>query len=670
MTSGAENTEATTYVAICTVGATEVREALVRDVGRICGPLIDVRGCADAEEALNLVRGSSPPDVRVVLVIAGMDLRGMSGVDLLLAVHVNPDCRATRKVLLSSEATAKDLAHALNGGALHRTLPEPWTQEGLHACLRTLLTSFFVHHAPEDMDRFADFLDTAQFPRAHKTATQQRRVLDWQLKTLKRSFLANMNMSDEEVENAMGAAIDDALDHPPRRSYPAGTVLIEQDEPVDTISILVSGHIQLLRKTEDREVILHTHSAGRIIGLLSLAQRQKAFFTCRAATDVTVLPLTFEQLDAALQANPWLSGYFVTTLIRSLGRRSKRTAQLKVEVENLNIHLRRERDQLSDALARLEQAQMRLVETEKMATLGQLTAGVAHELNNPIAALRRAVDFIAEDIVSLVGQLPEGDVIKTTIQTAMTSAPISTRDLRKRGTELAAVVGDDTLTRRLVKIGITTPEDYRKRFGKVSGRKRERLLSEMERYHELGTSLRNVCSCSDRVSGIVRSMRSYARSDQDLVGDVDIHEGLEDTLRILDHALHNIEVKRSYGELPRIECHVGELNQVWTNLITNALHAMGDSGTLRLVTDAPDAGQVRLRIIDSGKGIAPDAIDKVFDLHFTTKDGRVEFGLGMGLPICRQIVGRHGGVITVESQPGETCFTVVLPVRYPRSPQR
>lgn len=188
----------------------------------------------------------------------------------------------------------------------------------------------------------------------------------------------------------------------------------------------------------------------------------------------------------------------------------------------------------------------------------------------------------------------------------------------------------------------------------------------MERYHELGTALRNVHTCSNRVSDIVQSLRSYVRTGQDMIGNVDVHEGLEDTLLLFGHAMRDIHVKRSYGELPHIECRVGELNQVWTNLISNALHAMGDGGTLRIETDAPDPEHVRVRIIDSGKGIAPEVLDRIFDLHFTTKDGRVTFGLGMGLPICRQIISKNGGTMTVESKPGETCFTVVLPIHHPR----
>jgi signal transduction histidine kinase len=380
--------------------------------------------------------------------------------------------------------------------------------------------------------------------------------------------------------------------------------------------------------------------------------------------------LSLEQLDSALQINPWLNGYLVTALMRSMAIRSKRTAQLKVELEDLNDKLRAERDQLAEALHQLQRAQTQLVESEKMATLGQLTAGVAHELNNPVAAIQRSADFIADDIVSLAGELPDGASIRAALETALTSAPVSTRELRRQRAALTAAVGDEALARRLLKLGIATPEAYRERFAASSSEERDRLLRLGERYCDLGTALRDLCACSDRISGIVQGLRSYARSDQGLAGDVDLHQGLEGTLRLMGHALRTIEVERSYAELPRIECQEGEINQLWTNLVSNAVQAMGETGTLRVETDLPGPGQVRVRISDSGTGIAPETLDRIFDPQFTTKDGRVEFGLGMGLPICRLIAAKHGGTIAVESKSGETCFSVVLPIRHPRALQR
>ena len=396
--------------------------------------------------------------------------------------------------------------------------------------------------------------------------------------------------------------------------------------------------------------------------MLSLGYKQRAFYTCRALTDVIVIPLSFAQLETALEANPWLTGYFVTTLVRSLSRRTKRTAQLKVEIEQLNDELRRERDQLAEALQQLEQAQMRLVESEKMATLGQLCAGVAHELNNPVAALQRSVDFISEDLLALPAELPEGETLAATMQAALDQAPTSTRTQRQQQTELAESLHDETLAQRLVKIGITTEKQYRALFGRLAGSKRERLLATLERYYQLGASLRNMSSCGERITAIVSSLRSYARTDAAPVANVNLHEGLENTLLMFGHALHEVEVVKHYGELPRLECHVGELNQVWTNIVANALQAMDNHGRLELETDCPDPGHVRVRFTDSGPGVTPEVLKRVFELNFTTKQGQVSFGLGMGLSICKQIVNRHQGTIEMESEPGRTTVTVVLPV--------
>ncbi len=130
------------------------------------------------------------------------------------------------------------------------------------------------------------------------------------------------------------------------------------------------------------------------------------------------------------------------------------------------------------------------------------------------------------------------------------------------------------------------------------------------------------------------------------------------------HAMREVELTKRYGDLPTIECHAGELIQVWTNLVSNALHAMDEKGELRVETDVLDAENVRVRITDSGPGISAENLARVFEPNFTTKDGRVSFGLGIGLAICYEIVVRHGGTIEMASKPGCTCVTVVLPLQY------
>ncbi|MFH1418514.1 MAG: ATP-binding protein [Planctomycetota bacterium] len=655
----------TRYAVVCIDPDADTLAVLRHDVEDTCNGMIEVHVCPDAAQAAALMDELGASGIRVPLVITEQFLPDGTGVDFLLSLLEKPAYLATRKVLASSRANVLDLTRALNKGALHRNIVKPWTTDVLSECVRSLLTGFFVHHAPDDCARFESILDTAQFPRSFRSERQRLRAFDLQVQTLKRSFLANIEMNDKEVDDAMGACIDEALGNPPRRDFPAGSVLLRQSEPVDTIFILVSGRVQLSREANGREVVLHTNNAGRIIGLLALAHGQKAFYTWQATTDITVIPLTLEQLDTALQADPWLSGYLVTSLIRTMANRSNRTAELVTEVEKLNDELLAERDRLTDALQQLEESQTRLVESQKMATLGQLSAGVAHELNNPIAAIGRAAEFLNEDLVALLGESPDGEALKVSMLAAIAGEPMSTREQRERRAALAEVIGDDALAQRLMRAGITTPQEYRSRFGRARGEQQERLLTAMERYHQLGLSLKNISSCSRRVTAIVDSLRAYTRSDEASTANVNLHEGLDGTLLMFGHAMREVEIIKSYGDLPDVTCHVGQINQVWTNIIANALQAMNNKGVLRIETDVPDAEHVRVRVTDSGHGVKPEHLDRVFELKFTTKQGRTTFGLGMGLAICRQIVTRHDGTIAISSEPGRTCVTVVLPSHRP-----
>jgi signal transduction histidine kinase len=135
------------------------------------------------------------------------------------------------------------------------------------------------------------------------------------------------------------------------------------------------------------------------------------------------------------------------------------------------------------------------------------------------------------------------------------------------------------------------------------------------------------------------------------------------------HRLRDVEIERNYADLPRIRCHPGELEQLWTNLLVNARDALGDGaderGRIALITDAPDAAHVRVQIRDNGRGIDPQILPRVFEPRFTTKQGAVRYGLGLGLAIARRIVDAHCGKIELSSRPGCTRVTVTLPVAGP-----
>jgi two-component system, NtrC family, sensor kinase len=642
------------YSLLCADDSPRLAGELAAQLRRLAGPGLEVVECGSEPQALEALSRLAAQGSALPVVFA-------SGVGLLEAVQRTPGFLRTRAVRIQRDGRPIPTERI---AIIHEDLVLPADDDRVRRCLSTQLTTYLLRHALEDVDRFGHLVDCAQLRQAVGEIGRSRQRLASQLGVLGRSFLDAADMTDEGAQSAMIRGLDEALNRPPPRHLAAGAALIREDEAVDGIWIVLDGKVQLTRRLGDEEVVLDPSSSGPIVGLLAMAQRQRAFFTGRALTNVRAIFVTWEQLDQALQKDPSLSVHFVAVLVRSLTKRLRNIVDLQIQVGTLNRTLAEERDQLARTLHSLEQAQIRLVAQEKMATLGQLAAKVAHEINNPIAAVHRSADYIAEDVAVLLGGLADFEVVNSVLQTALSESPLSTRELRGRREALSAATGDEELARRLLQVGITTIEEYRSALATVPADQRERRMLMMEHAYQLGVALRNIRSSARRVTDIVRSLKSYARGDQSPMDNVDIHEGLEDTLRLFGPTLMGLELVREYGELPRIQCRPGELNQVWTNLISNAVEAMGSRGTLTIRTDAPDPQLVRVRIIDTGSGIAPENLARIFSMNFTTKRGQgSQFGLGMGLVICRQIVTRHGGTITVDSRPGQTCFTVQLPVQ-------
>lgn len=256
----------------------------------------------------------------------------------------------------------------------------------------------------------------------------------------------------------------------------------------------------------------------------------------------------------------------------------------------------RRRKQLEDTLKELQQTQMHLIQSEKMAVLGQFVAGIAHEVNTPLGTL---------------------------------------------------VANDDTVKHCLEEIQVKDEKS--------------------QKYHQTAIDLLKINKlASERIQEIVRNLRNFARLDESDLKRVDLHEGLDSTLLLISSSLkHGIAVQKNYGQIPEVECFPGLLNQVFMNLLVNASQSIEEKGQISIQTRFdPDKNQIHVTIEDTGKGIAPENLPRIFDPGFTTKG--VGVGTGLGLALCYKIIEKHHGQIDVKSVPGSgTTMTVSIPVTQP-----
>ena len=637
----------------CVSSDMTTRSDLERDLTDLAEGAFTVQTAATAAEMRTLMAKARGKGVMIPLVFIDEFLSDGGGMDSLTALREQPQLVSARRVLLTERTD-------IEGEAIDGVLAVPWSKAQLRSLVSRLVTEYFIEEAPLDVEEVNEVVDVDVLSKAFVEVEERAHEVTEQLERLQRSFLDDRHLSDDEVEAEMLAEIDRALKDPPRTTVAAGTRIVGAGDPVDGIRVVVSGRVHLTLDVDDRTLGFHAKTAGRLIGLNAIASADgRAIYNVDAIEETTFVHLTTEQLDHALRHSSTLAIHFVTVALRSMARRNLRSIELRVIIDNLARDVERERDELAATLDRLNRTQARLVESEKLATLGQLAAGVGHELNNPAAVVSRAADFIAEDIEALTAGIPGAGVFVDAVREAPDSEPMSTRAQRKLRNKLAEALGDRTLARRLVQIGVQDEESYRQLF---SGTRDPVLqLDRLERLHRIGTTLRNVDAASRRIVKLVGSLRSYSRSDE-IVEQFDVRAGIEETLLLLDHELGHVHVETSYAaDIPRISGYPGDLNQVWTNLITNAIQAMDEDDARLSIAVTAAGNDVSVSVTDNGHGIPEENLERIFEPSFTTKAGRVEFGLGLGLQIVKDIVVRHNGSITVDSEPGRTSFRVLLP---------
>jgi signal transduction histidine kinase len=428
----------------------------------------------------------------------------------------------------------------------------------------------------------------------------------------------------------------------------AGDFLIIEGEQADDLYVVVSGELEVTKRSGNAEIPLARVGPGAIQGELAALERGQRTASVRALTETEVLRIPFEAVLDLLSAGPDAALGIIRTVI-----------------------------------SRLRGMEATLRQREKLAALGTLSAGLAHELNNPAAAIRRSAEALAEAVarrgVAAAGIVATDPKLARLIGATPSEAGRQLDGLARadRADEIAATLrtaglpetsDPDNAAAVLVGAG-WTPQDIATAAGGLGPGEIEPAVAWLASVAAGAELMSEIRMAAARISEIVGAVKSYAFLDQAPIQRIDVRRGLDDTLIILRHKLKGgIEVTRDYApDLPEIEAWGSELNQVWTNLIDNASDAMDGKGEISVRAEATDEGGVAVSICDNGPGIPPDVANKIFEPFFTTKPPGV--GSGLGLHISHNVIVRHGGRIDLETKPGRTCFMVTLPPTVPKGAQ-
>ena len=419
-------------------------------------------------------------------------------------------------------------------------------------------------------------------------------------------------------------------------------------------------------------VALPLDRQARVVGVLVAGRGDRAGELSDA--DLSLLTTFADQAGAAVD----------NALLYSEVREAREQLEKKVELRTTELTATNR--ELARALADLGETQAQLVLSERMAGLGLLVAGVAHEINSPTAAIRGTIDGITAALARVTrhGATLAARAAPAAITDALEAlAPVlaeralpTSLTARKAAREITAALEaipgpplaePSVLAAELADLGASREEAVRlveSTGDRALSRPVVAALTDHVYLHRTASTVRHAVASIQRIVG---ALKSYSHLDHQAMRiEADVHEGLETTLALLHHALRDIVVERRFGVLPRVPVYVDELNQVWTNLIQNAQQALtsrvGSDARITIETSV-EADSVVVRVTDNGPGVPSDVLPRIFEPFFTTK--RKGEGTGLGLGIARQIVHKHGGVMRCESKPGRTQFEVRLPIAGP-----
>ncbi len=445
------------------------------------------------------------------------------------------------------------------------------------------------------------------------------------------------------------AAVEWLAEHLEVRCYESGELILKEGTPATEFIVVLEGEFHF-RRPNDPYFPVFVRRAGQASGVLPFSRMKVAAGrgTAVGSTRLAVMP---------------------ASNLRELVYRAPNLAQKLVS-------------EMTDRTRESAQTEER---TGKMLALGKLSAGLAHELNNPAAAAVRSSTLLGEALmarrrvaISMRGELltAEAQALMNELSEWVAECGSGTEKLDAlERTDLESDLGDwlevrklpEELAGDLVDAGVTT-EKLEPLEKTLSPANFERALRVLVYDHQILCLTHEIQEAARRISDLVQAVKSYSYMDQTPLSEVEVEQGIDVTLRMFQHQLkHGFEVRRKFsGKLPKIPANGSELNQIWTNLIDNAISAMNsvaDGEKILQVCTVLEPDALLVEFTDSGPGIPEEIRGRIFDPFFTTKP--VGEGTGLGLDIVQRIVRNHQGSIRVESKPGRTVFQVRLPLVRP-----
>jgi len=424
-------------------------------------------------------------------------------------------------------------------------------------------------------------------------------------------------------------------------------VLFEEGEIGDKAYVIMAGEIDILKESGGRPVLLATRTQGEVIGEMSLLDQTPRFASGVAKTAAKLLAITHENMETLLDTSPSAARVMLSTFTN-----------------------------------RLRSTELILQQSEKMAQLGTLSAGIAHELNNPASAARRGAEHLQTAITEFQQAYQEFFGLNFSAEQWQTIAELqdlakiraaqpvdlNSLDRSDREADIEDWLDDNEIddgweyAPHLVNLGYEV-DDLDDLLDQFSAEGVTVIIKWLGTLFSIYSLLEEIHQGTSRIGEIVKSLKSYVYLDQAPVQAIDLHEGLDNTLVMLRSKLKTgVTVERDYDKnIPEIQGYGSELNQVWTNIIDNAVDAMEGVGTFTIRTRL-EGNWVLIELEDTGPGMPKDVQEKIFSPFFTTKP--MGKGTGLGMNISFNIIQKHKGEIKVFSRPGKTCFSIRLPVNF------